>query len=106
MYADFKLTLRSNVTEDDFEGKTPKRLEKEAVTIKTIHLDMSCSPSDFQSALQTLLAQNITTLMSDAFDDHPASVGKVKAELKKAMEDEKAKAKKKKAKADAKKEEE
>jgi hypothetical protein len=73
MYAEITVKLRSMVTEGT--------LNKDAETLQTLNLDMSTSLEQFQTALHTLVSQNITGLLTDAFTKHPIDSQAVLEEL-------------------------
>ena len=73
MYAELTLKLRSEVTED--------KLTKDAETVEKLNLDMSCDVDKFQTALHTLVAQNVVGLITSAFAQHPEDIQKVVQEL-------------------------
>ena len=92
MYAEVTVKLRSIVEQD--------KLSKDVETLQTLNLDMSCSLEQFQTALHTLVSQNVTELMKAAFDQHPTDANAVREELK-ATAAKKAKAEQKKKDEDA-----
>jgi len=85
MYAEVVLKLRSEIKEG---GKV-----KEVWTTRCLNLDVSLTPEKVQAALQTLVSQNITSMIEDAFDSHPDDIDEatitLKDETKKTKDDKK-----------------